>query len=166
MSTTERDASALAHLAVRLRADTTGCGPWEIHGTTEVFTRVLVGKNLQIAIELVVAHATDPDAKTPGAISRAFKPERRPPTESLNPTADTACTRCGRFKGGCHCTREKFAEDHADQLAKIPGADAALARALLRHEPDCPSLQPAPITTSGDTTTVTITACTGCKERK
>lgn len=108
---TDRDVSALAHLAVRLRADTVGCCTWDLVGVVPVFTRTLIGKNLQIATELVLAVATDPTAKTPGAISRPFTPERRPVVESLHPTPATACTRCGGFKGSCPCTHESRAYD-------------------------------------------------------
>lgn len=75
MSATDQDVRALEHLAHRLREDTTGCGKWDAHGTHVVFARELKGMTLAIAMELVVAHATDPDAKTPAAITRPFKPE-------------------------------------------------------------------------------------------
>lgn len=131
---TVQDARALAHIASRLREETVGCCTWDIEGTIPVFTRVLVGKNLQIATELVLAHATDPDAKTPGAITRKFTPERRKPTESLNPTPETACRRCGGFKGNCACVREQLAYDATSEPARATDPDrhgADLARALL-----------------------------------
>ena len=72
--TTERDAQALAYLAKRLREETYGAGPWDDAGIWAVI-KPLVGRNLAIAIEQVTRHAADPEAKTPGAITRPFLPE-------------------------------------------------------------------------------------------
>ncbi|RNL66268.1 hypothetical protein EFK50_01175 [Nocardioides marmoriginsengisoli] len=96
MAVNDRDISALVHLACRIREDTYGCGTWDRQGIHTVFTRELTGMHLMTAIEIVVAHASDPDAKTPAAITRPFLP--KPAT-----TVPKDPTRC---------------RDHPDELAE------------------------------------------------
>lgn len=74
MTTTTRDAQALTYLATRLRDETHGCGKWDQNGTYAVISE-LVGMNLAETIRRVVAHALDPEARTPGAIKRPFVPK-------------------------------------------------------------------------------------------
>jgi hypothetical protein len=117
MPLTDRDAQALTYLAMRLRQETHGAGPWDEHGTHAVVAK-LVGRNLAVSVEQVTRHAADPEAKTPGAIMRPFTPAA--PTEHrdrpLPPKRGQDCphhpgqhaTNCG----GCR----------ADQLAG-PGYD-------------------------------------------
>lgn len=75
MSTTIDDVAILTALALRIRQETYGAGPWDQHGTYTVFAEDLVGTNLLYATELVARHAADPDARTPAAIRRPFLPE-------------------------------------------------------------------------------------------
>jgi len=74
MTVNDKDVSALAYLATRIRQETTGCGEWNPRGTQVVFGRVLPGKHLVTAIELVVTHGQDPEARTPEAVTRPFTP--------------------------------------------------------------------------------------------
>src|SRR5687768_11273828 len=73
MTTTTRDAQALTYLATRIREDTHGCGKWDQNGTYAVIAE-LVGQNLGETIRRVIGHASDPEARTPGAIKRPFVP--------------------------------------------------------------------------------------------
>lgn len=75
MPVTDQDLRCLTYLARRLRDDTQGCGPWDDAGTFSSFKTALANQNLLIATQRVLAHATDPEAKTPGAIKRPFTPE-------------------------------------------------------------------------------------------
>jgi hypothetical protein len=75
MPVTDRDLQALTYLARRLRDETHGCKPWDDAGTFSVLKAALHGQNLLITCQRVIGHATDPDAKTPGAIKRPFTPE-------------------------------------------------------------------------------------------
>lgn len=75
MAVTKRDIPWLVYGAQRLREETYGCKTWDKQGTDVIFARELVGMNFQHAVELVVAHAVDPDAKTPASIKRPFKPD-------------------------------------------------------------------------------------------
>lgn len=75
MAVNEQDLAAFEHLAYRIREDTHGLKPWDRIGTHRVFKEVLKDMHLMTAINLVVAHASDPDAKTPGSIKRPFTPK-------------------------------------------------------------------------------------------
>lgn len=110
MAVTDLDISALEHLAYRIRQDTHGLVPWDRHGTHVIFKRELLGKHLPSAIETVIAHASDPEAKTPAAITRAFTPKVQhaaPPRQQPGP--DDRCTTCSEAKDEC---RRKWARDH------------------------------------------------------
>jgi len=102
MPVTTADIPQFVGLAERLRRETNGCTPWDRHGAAAVFARDLVGMNFRIALELVIAHACDPAAKTPGSIKRPFKPERAP-EQHRNPHRDEACPDCGGWRGACPC---------------------------------------------------------------
>lgn len=75
MPTTDQDLRALTYLARRLRDETHGCAQWDEAGTYACLKDALAGQNLLIAAQRVLGHATDPQAKTPGAIKRPFTPE-------------------------------------------------------------------------------------------
>lgn len=74
MTTTTRDAQALTYLAARLREETHGCGKWDQNGTYSVIAE-LVGQSLPDVTRRVIGHASDPEARTPGAIKRPFVPK-------------------------------------------------------------------------------------------
>lgn len=97
MPTSDRDLQGLTYFARRLREDTHGCAPWDDSGTYAVFKTELAGTNLLIALERVIGHATDPEARTPGAIKRPFTPEpvkTEPPKPRYDPR--TTCHLCGK----------------------------------------------------------------------
>jgi hypothetical protein len=75
MTTNDQDLRALTYLARRLRDETSGCRQWDEAGTYACLKDALAGQNLLIATQRVLGHATDPEAKTPGAIKRPFTPE-------------------------------------------------------------------------------------------
>ncbi len=85
MSATDQDVRALEHIALRLRQDTHGAGPWDPHGTHIAFADYLKGMHLPTAVELVLHHACDPEAKTPAAIKRPFRPELPKPDGRWEP---------------------------------------------------------------------------------
>lgn len=94
MPTTDQDARALAYLAGRLREETSGCREWDQVGTFTIVKAELVGKNLAYAVEAVLCHGTDPDAKTPGAIKRPFlppKPSEKPGEHAHPPKGHERC---------------------------------------------------------------------------
>lgn len=109
MPATDQDVRALEHLARRLREDTYGCKPWDAEGTHVVFARELLGKNLAYAIELVLHHACDPNAKTPAAITRKFTPDLPAPPTPGPPKATESCPRHPGSPaancGGCNADR-------------------------------------------------------------
>jgi len=98
------DVPQFVSLAERLRKETYGCKTWDRHGSETVFARELVGMNFRTALELVIAHSCDSEAKTPAAIRRPFKPEPvEPPAPRL--TAETQCPECNYYvPGQCHPT--------------------------------------------------------------
>lgn len=84
---TERDLGALTYLAGRLREETHGCAAWDQRGV-EVKVAEFRNQNLAIALEQILRHATDPEAKTPGALHRQFSPpmpSEREPGKRGNP---------------------------------------------------------------------------------
>jgi hypothetical protein len=99
MPTTDQDLRALTYLARRLRDETHGCAQWDEAGTFACLKDALAGQNLLISMQRVIGHATDPDAKTPGAIKRPFVPEpAKPvtPVERYDPRH--ICHDCGKPK--------------------------------------------------------------------
>lgn len=76
MAVTTRDVAWLCEMAYRIREDTYGLKPWDRTGTHAVFAEVFPGMHLTTVIEMVIAHAADPEARTPGAIKRPFLPAR------------------------------------------------------------------------------------------
>lgn len=141
MTVNDQDVRALEHLAHRIREDTHGCKPWDRPGTVTVFARELKGKHLLTAIELVVAHAQDPDAKTPGSITRNFTPAPAAPRRGdIPPTRAEECPKhpgqfpppyCGA------CATESIRAYHDPPTDPQPGdteAGAQACRALLRGE--------------------------------
>lgn len=111
MAVTEQDISALQHLAYRIREDTHGLVPWDRQGTHVIFKRELLGKHLLTAIETVVAHASDPEAKTPAAITRPFLPKHAAgaPVQVVRLGANDRCSTCSESKPEC---RRKWTGDH------------------------------------------------------
>jgi hypothetical protein len=129
---TDQDARALTYLARRLRAETHGCREWDDAGTYAVIAK-LIGQNLAITVERVLCHATDPEAKTPGAISRPFLPPKPSDQPKARPTPlrrEEQCSRCGERKGDCACKREHLAATYDDETpAERMDREAAMAAA-------------------------------------
>lgn len=98
MPTTDQDLRCLTYLARRLRDETHGCKQWDDAGTYACLKEALAGTNLLIACQRVLGHATDPAAKTPGAIKRPFTPE--PTSAPVRPPYDPGkvCHDCGHGK--------------------------------------------------------------------
>lgn len=128
MTTTDQDARALTYLARRLREETHGCREWDEIGTWAK-VRELIGQNLALSMERVMCHATDPEAKTPGAILRPFvpaKPSERDPEPFRNPKADEACKTCNGW--GCapsRCSRERAVTEEPPSPLLPPVTDVS-----------------------------------------
>lgn len=123
MTVNDRDVSAFAHLAVRLRQDTQGCGAWDLHGTTTVFAQHLKGKHLATAMELVLAHAQDPEAKTPAAVTRPFTP-----TELGTPIRPRCGKHPSQYADDCgRCEAENRYAHGASEEARTTGLAACKA---------------------------------------
>lgn len=124
MPVNDQDVRALTYLAKRVRDDTHGAGRWDEAGIAAKVSE-LRGQELAQAVERVVRHAADRDAKTPGAILRPFTPDA--PTVSSRVPFDPAlfCDIC--FK------REDRHTDHdghdfisaLDARRRRPDVDAA-----------------------------------------
>lgn len=131
MPVTEQDARALAHLAMRIRRETPGANTWDEHGTNAVMGK-LVGRDLATTAERVVIHAADPEAKTPGAVMRPFKPKREESTTRVPPRREQECRRHpGEWSDACRICSAPKPRD-ADEPTPEPASNAlALARAQL-----------------------------------
>lgn len=139
MSTNDRDLAALTYLAGRLRTETYGCGPWDQRGI-EVKVAEFRNQNLAIVLEQILRHATDPDAKTPGALHRKFSPPMpsdREPTKRGNPRRDQECPKHpGQWPDNCAGCKlgdlPGYGDADREPLAHQPAhADASLARAFM-----------------------------------
>lgn len=118
MALTKRDAQALTYLARRIREDTYGAADWDDAGTFAIIAE-LTGQSLAASIERVVRHAADPNARTPGAIRRAFTPELARPTPTP-PHRHEQCHTCGRHRDTCTA-------DHPHTPPRPAGPEAAKA---------------------------------------
>ena len=135
MPTNDQDARALTYLARRLRSETRGAREWDETGTYAVIKAELVGLNLAHAMEQVMCHATDTEARTPGSIRRNFTPPK--PSEKTGEAArplrrSEQCRRCGGLAGGCACTREHMAADEDPPSPDLPPAPPSLTARLAR----------------------------------
>lgn len=119
MTVNDRDVSALAYLATRIREETTGCGEWNPHGTQVVFGQHLPGKHLVTAIELVLTHGQDPAAKTPAAVTRPFVPTEL--GAPIRPHCDKHPSQYADSCGQCE------AEDRYEHAASDQTRDQTLA---------------------------------------
>ena len=116
MTVTTRDAQALTYLATRIREETYSAGTWDQTGTYAVIAE-LVGQNLSETIRRVVGHASDPEARTPGAIKRPFVPKSPPNAGARYPAGATEECRLHRGEWASSCRACA-----ADQLAADPEA--------------------------------------------
>lgn len=131
MTTTQRDAQALTYLATRLREEVHGCAKWDQTGTYAVISE-LVGQNLAETIRRVIGHATDPDARTPGAIKRPFVP-KAPETPGVRFPAkpgDDCRAHPGEYAASCRaCAADRLAGDEPAPAARpIPTPDDLAAK--------------------------------------
>lgn len=146
MPTNDQDIRALKYLAMRLRKETYGAGPWDEHGTHIVFADYLTRMNLGVAMDLVLRHAQDPDAKTPAAIKRKFAPEPpKPDHRWMPPKRDEECpahpgqraTACGGCRAdelaGDTTDRPREAADEPIRTAALEATYAAIAASKSTH---------------------------------
>lgn len=135
MPTNDQDARALTHLACRIRADTPGAAKWDDNGTYAVIAE-LIGQSLTVTCERVIRHASDKDARTPGAIRRPFVPPP-PPEAAQRETWDRgdSCSVCSKTRDRCRRDDHEFvsiAEQHHQVQAAAFDTDAI--RVALRSE--------------------------------
>lgn len=133
MPVTAADIPQFVSLADRLRTETYGCKVWDKQGTDVIFARELVGMNFRTALELVLAHACDPTAKTPAAITRPFRPEPVVTKLPLAPKKDQECPKHPGWYadhcGACHTERlhaEPETGERTDAATALTTARAAL----------------------------------------
>lgn len=118
-------------LADRLRRETYGCKVWDKQGTDVIFARELVGMNFRTAIELVLAHSCDPDAKTPAAIKRPFTPTNSTPTKRTGPPkkAEECPDHPGQYADNCGgCNADALVSDEDIEPLSIADARAAITK--------------------------------------
>lgn len=130
MPTNDQDLRALTYLARRLRDDTHGCNQWDEAGTFACLKEALAGQNLHIACQRVLGHATDPEAKTPGAIKRPFTPE--PTSEPARVPYDPRkiCHICGHGQHEHHQGTHDFLSVEAARARATTPPPAAVREAL------------------------------------
>lgn len=110
----DQDARALTYLAMRIRQETYGAGPWDEDGTYANI-RKLTGRSLALTAESIISHAADVNARTPGVLAGPFKgtkPSEREPEKFRPPKADEACAICGGWCPPGDCARDRFLADH------------------------------------------------------
>ncbi len=130
MPTNDRDIRTMADTACRLRDETYGCCKWDSTGTFVVFKEVLLGWDLGEAWRRVIGHATDAEAKTPGAIKRPFVPDA-PKADYRHPVK--AGEDCRRHVGEvAHACRLCAVEGYTHPEDPTPDPTFAAARALGR----------------------------------
>lgn len=122
----DQELRAICLLALRVRRQTSGAGPWDEVGLLRNL-RKLKDRNLHMTIEHVLRHAADPTAKTPGVLLGAFTPAA--PTgagRAQPPRRSEMCLTCGRHLDAC------TTETGCGEKARRPRpADPAVAAAAL-----------------------------------
>jgi hypothetical protein len=130
----DQDARALTYLAMRVRAETYGAGPWDEHGTAATIAN-LKGRSLAMTTEHIIRHASDPKAKTPGVLLGAFTPSKAAEVDRRHvaPKRDEACDLCGGWKNACPCSRVEAFGDKPEVPRMSRDQALATARAALTH---------------------------------
>lgn len=122
----DQDARALTYLACRIRKETHGARVWDEAG---VYAEVkqLIGHSLPLTAERVLRHASDVEAKTPGAIRRPFVPDApvagvRFPARAGDP--DECRIHPGEHGTNCRaCAADRLAGDDTQPTRHIPKPD-------------------------------------------
>src|SRR5690348_11461906 len=136
MPTTDQDARALTYIAKRLREETYGACRWDEAGIHAV-VKQLVGRNLPTVVEQVTRHASDPEAKTPGAINRPFLPEAPKAGPNYPPKRHEECANHpGQWRDACNgCQADKLAgETRPAQPADPRRPDGSEHLAMIRAQ--------------------------------
>ncbi|HET7386912.1 MAG TPA: hypothetical protein VFJ19_09655 [Nocardioidaceae bacterium] len=134
MPTTDQDARALTYLVKRLREETYGANRWDETGIHAVIAK-LVGRNLPSVVEQVTRHASDAEAKTPGAINRPFVPDAPKAGPNYPPKRGEDCPRHpGQWKDACRgCAADKLAGEQAPAEPANPRCPSPIARQHLNQ---------------------------------
>jgi hypothetical protein len=130
MPTTDQDLRALTYLARRLRDETHGCAQWDEAGTFACLKTELAGQNLLIACQRVLGHATDPEAKTPGAIKRPFTPEPTHAPDRPRYDPRLVCHICGHRQAEHNRDTHEFVSVEAARGIRSTPAPAELRQAI------------------------------------
>lgn len=119
------DAQTLTYLAIRLRQETYGCGPWDHAGTFSVI-RELIGQNYAETLHRIVGHAMDPEARTPGAIKRPFVPKRQDEPGRRMPAkpAEECRLHVGEYVGSCRACAVQHIDAPTDPILDDPDRSA------------------------------------------
>lgn len=133
----DQDARALTYLALRIRTETHGAGPWDEHGTAANIAK-LHGRSLAMTAEDIIRHAADAKARTPGVLLGSFKPKpvSQESTKRGNPKPGQDCgSHPGFWADTCStsgpCAAPKpFDEAPVPPPSWSPGDTAAGARAV------------------------------------
>lgn len=134
MSTIDDQAlRALCFLALRVRRDTHGAGPWDEAGLMANL-RKIANRNLHLTIEHVLRHAADPNAKSPGVILGSYTPAAPDPKAQpfTPPKRHEACAACGRHHDHCLCPDGPTSLDQQPTPAP-PTSEYTAAKAALRE---------------------------------
>lgn len=137
MPTTDQDARALTYIVKRLREETYGASRWDETGIHAVITK-LIGRNLPTVVEQITRHASDPEAKTPGAINRPFLPEAPKAGPLYPPKRHEECPHHpGQWRDACHgCQADKLAGEQAPAEPANPRVSGIGQEALKRMRSD------------------------------
>lgn len=127
MSISKDQARMLTALAIACRP--VGASKWDESGT---FTNIgrIAHWPIAMVCEHVIAHASDPAAKTPGVIGSSYTPQ--PQHASLsprNPKPQEACAHCGNYANACGGRCKDAGDDEPASPALV-----APARILSRLE--------------------------------
>jgi hypothetical protein len=136
---TDQDARALTYLALRIRTETYGAGPWDEAGTYANIAK-LVGRSLALTSESIVRHAADKGARTPGVLLGAYTPAPLEHEDHArgNPKPGEDCPRhAGQwpdFCAGCKTdTIPAYYDPEPGERVADPRAAARAALATAKH---------------------------------
>ena len=143
--TVDQDLRALTYLARRLRDETLGCAQWDEAGTFACLKAELAGQNLLISAQRVLAHATDRDAKTPGAIKRPFTPEPTSATARMPYDPRKICTVCNQPEAKCRAAGDhEFLSIERARAVRSSPAPAGVREAIAAEPRTWPKPDPHP----------------------
>lgn len=119
-----------------LQVRPSGSTKWDATGTATIIAEHCGSWSLAMALEHVIAHARDPEAKTPGRIRQNWAPDTTPQKTPMKPPKpEDMCPVHGGWLNSCSgCAADKLAGDPTPDLDRHQTVSVAKYADQIRAE--------------------------------